>query len=268
LIVDSHLHLWNADSPSTPWRRGWARHAHGPSFTAEDALREMDLAGVGVAAVMPAAWDTAGNDLVLESARRYPDRFTAFVTPDLREQSAGTLSRWLERGARGVRVMFPPGLDRSWLADGTADWLWPAAADLEIPLMVWAPGQLEAIREVARSTPRVRLVVDHLNLGMDPSAGEAAAEVDRLGALAAEANVSVKVSALPCRESDALPLLRGAVDAFGPDRVFWGSDLGRLQCGYRDAVAMAGAALRDGERDLVMGDAFLHWLGRPTGPQR
>ena len=265
MIYDAHLHIWNAEGPGTPWRQGWGRHAHGPKFSVEDAFDAMRSAGVARAALVPAAWDLTGNELVLSAAARFPDRFTAFVTPELREPvGADALRAWRERGAAGLRVMFPPAMRSSWLEDGTADWFWPAAARAGMPVMVWAPGQTQAVADVARRNPELRVLIDHLNLGMEPFSPVALAEVELVCALAGMPNVAVKASALPCDISDTTALLRTVVAAYGADRVFWGSDIGRLSCTYRDAIAIVAdgdwtADARD--RSRVLGDGFESWVG-------
>ena len=269
MIYDAHLHVWNAEGPETPWRPGWGKHAHGPRFTVDDALDAMRSAGVARAALVPAAWDLNGNELVLSAAARFPDRFTAFVTPDLREPvGADALHAWRERGAAGMRVMFPPAMRSSWLKDGTADWFWPAAARAGMPVMVWAPGQTLAVGDVARRNPELRVLVDHLNLGMEAFSPVALAEVEPVCGLARLPNVAVKASALPCDECDASALLRMVVGAFGADRVFWGSDIGRLSCTYRDAIAVVAdgdwtADARD--RSRVLGGGFESWVEQTRG---
>lgn len=264
MIVDAHLHVWNAQGPDTPWRPGWAVHAHGPRFSAEDALAAMRDAGVDRAVLLPAAWDTTGNELVLDCAARFPERFQAFVTPDLRRPAgAADLTAWRARGAAGLRVMFPPGTKVSWLEDGTADWFWPAAAEAGMPVMVWAPGQVDALAKVATENRGLRLAIDHLNLGMEPFSPVASRELDRVCALAPLANVAVKASALPCEQRDATALLVRVVAAFGAMRVFWGSDLGRMPCSYASAVsAVASGAWTStpADRELVLGEAFDRWL--------
>ena len=58
--------------------------------------------------------------------------------------------------------------------------------------------------------------------------------------------------------------LRQIFDAFGPDRCFWGTDITRMPCTYRQCVTMFTEELpwlkgRDLER--VMGGAVVDWLG-------
>lgn len=54
------------------------------------------------------------------------------------------------------------------------------------------------------------------------------------------------------------------VDAFGPDRVFWGSDWTRLPCAYPDSLtylAEALAHLDDQDLRRITGESVLDWLG-------
>ena len=63
--------------------------------------------------------------------------------------------------------------------------------------------------------------------------------------------------------------LRQIFEAFGPERAFWGTDITRMPCSYRQCVTMFTEELpwlkgRDLER--VMGGAVVDWLGwkRPS----
>jgi hypothetical protein len=62
------------------------------------------------------------------------------------------------------------------------------------------------------------------------------------------------------------PHLRHVVDTFGPERVFWGTDLTRLQCSYREAVTLftEEMGLSEAEKELVMGKGVCDWLGWST----
>src|SRR5882724_5597745 len=58
--------------------------------------------------------------------------------------------------------------------------------------------------------------------------------------------------------------LRQIFEAFGPERSFWGTDITRMPCSYRQCVTMFTEELpwlkgRDLER--VMGGAVVDWLG-------
>jgi hypothetical protein len=63
------------------------------------------------------------------------------------------------------------------------------------------------------------------------------------------------------------PHIRRVVDTFGPSRVFWGTDLTRLPCTYRQAVTLftEELGLSAAEKALVMGEGVCDWLGwRPS----
>src|SRR5207249_8771235 len=89
-------------------------------------------------------------------------------------------------------------------------------------------------------------------------------------ALARHPNIGVKMSGAPSYSSQPYPYknihgyLRQIFEAFGPDRSFWGTDITRMPCSYRQCVTMFTEELpwlkgRDLER--VMGGAVIDWLG-------
>jgi predicted TIM-barrel fold metal-dependent hydrolase len=175
----------------------------------------------------------------------------------------------------GVRLTFHRPPHRGWLTDGTADWFWPAAEAARVPVMVYAPGQAEALGEVATRHPDLPLIVDHIGLGLeakDQGLGPAIAPVLDL---AVRPNVAVKVSALPCYVSEPYPFpslrphVQRTIEAFGPSRCFWGSDLSRLPCPYGDWVRFVtedDRLLSGDDRALFMGRALARWLSWPIEP--
>ncbi|MEC7570833.1 MAG: hypothetical protein VX394_02175, partial [Pseudomonadota bacterium] len=61
--------------------------------------------------------------------------------------------------------------------------------------------------------------------------------------------------------------LRQVFDAFGPDRVFWGTDITKMPCSWRACVTMFTEELpwlgADDKR-LIMGAAVRAWWGWPA----
>jgi hypothetical protein len=56
------------------------------------------------------------------------------------------------------------------------------------------------------------------------------------------------------------------IAAWGPRRVFWGSDMTRLPCPYSECVRLFTEALEGPSREdlkWIMGDAICDWLGWP-----
>ncbi|MEL6827201.1 MAG: hypothetical protein AAFN91_13210, partial [Pseudomonadota bacterium] len=58
--------------------------------------------------------------------------------------------------------------------------------------------------------------------------------------------------------------LKKLFDAFGAQRLFWGSDYTRLKCDWRDCVVLFTEQLpwlKGRDLDLVMGEAVCNWTG-------
>lgn len=154
-------------------------------------------------------------------------------------------------------------------ADPTPERPWP---DLGLePQRVPALGPDELLARMdAAAFPDLRITVDHLAL--DGADGPLTKAVAPLLPLAKHANVAVKASALPCFVTEDYPypqIVRTVyelVAAFGPNRVFWGSDLSRLPCSYEQLI---GLFLREMPRltpeDLnwIMGKGVSAWLNWP-----
>jgi predicted TIM-barrel fold metal-dependent hydrolase len=271
LIVDSQVHVWELPRADRPWPPGGLERAHRPTaLMPDDLLKEMDEAGVDRAVLVPPSWEGDYNDLSLDAARRYPDRFGVMARVSLRDSNAAELAELGKTpGMLGLRLTFHTPAQHAWLSDGTADWVWPAAEKAGIPLMVHVPGQVPAIDKIAERHPALRLTVDHLSLERSWKDQRAYEVLPDLLALAKRPNVAVKASALPGYSTDVYPyrnlhgLVRQVIDAYGPERVFWGTDMSRMPISYRQIVTMftEEMGLSEREKDLVMGRAICDWLG-------
>ena len=129
LIVDSQMHIWGADTPDRPWPGGAQRAQKPYPVTKDMLLAEMDTAGVSRVVIVPPSWEGDRNDLALEAARLHPRRFTVMGRLAIeRPVSRALVADWKKQpGMLGMRFTFHTDLQRPWLTDGTADWLWPAA---------------------------------------------------------------------------------------------------------------------------------------------
>jgi L-fuconolactonase len=85
-------------------------------------------------------------------------------------------------------------------------------------------------------------------------------------------NVAVKASCLPCYVDEPYPYpalhphIRRVVETFGPERVFWGTDLSQLPCSYRQAVTLFTeelSFLTAADKEWIMGRGIASWLGWP-----
>ncbi|CAN5134326.1 hypothetical protein BH09PSE3_BH09PSE3_27600 [soil metagenome] len=275
-ITDSQVHIWEAEQPDQPWPKGgyvpdWAF----TPFSAEQLIGEMDQAGVSRALLIPPAFDGGRADYSLQACARYPGRFGVVGRLPLTDPAAPELmEQWAEeKNGYGLRFAFAVPELKALLTDGSIDWLWPAAQRLNIPLMVY-PTQdcLGFFGDIANRFDSLRLTIDHLAVGHTEQDRDEGAfpHIAALTKLAALPNVAVKASAVPEYSSHPYPFtnihryLQETVNAFGPDRVFWGTDLTRLHCTYSQAVTMFTeemAWLNPSELDLIMDKAVRAWHG-------
>ena len=62
--------------------------------------------------------------------------------------------------------------------------------------------------------------------------------------------------------------LRQVFDAFGPERMFWGTDITKMPCSWRQCVTMFTEELpwlSAQDKELVMGRAVCKWWGWSEG---
>ena len=277
-VVDSQVHLWAADSPERPWPAGRASQAQKPyPVTKEALLLQMDLAGVSRVVLVPPSWEGDRNDLALEAARLYPDRFAVMGRIALEKpESRALVPGWKKQpGMLGMRFTFHTELQRPWLEDGTADWLWPAAEKAGIPLMVLVPGSLDVLATIAERHPGLRLTIDHVGLSRFTRGSGVFDDLPRVCALAKFPNVAVKASGVPSLSNeryayrDVQPHMRALFDAFGPQRMFWGTDLTRMPCTYYECIHLFTEHLpwlKGEDLEWVMGRGVCQWLGWPLPP--
>jgi predicted TIM-barrel fold metal-dependent hydrolase len=223
--------------------------------------------------IVPPSWEGDRNDLALEAARLHPDRLAVMGRPPLEAGDPHALDHWRDQpGMLGIRVTTAGAGARELFTEPDGDWLWAAAERNGLPAMVSVPGLLPAIDRIAERHPELRLVIDHLALVRDAKDEAAFADLPQLLALAKRPNVAAKASALPRYSSEPYPYpklhpyLRRVFDAFGPKRMFWGTDLTGIPCSYRHAVTLFTDELpwlKGEDLEWVMGRGICEWLGWP-----
>jgi L-fuconolactonase len=213
---------------------------------------------------------------------RYPDRFNFLGRLSLdNPASRQLLANWGgDDTGLGFRLALPTVTDQANFETGAMDWIWPEAQRVGVPLMVFAPpALLPAMKTIAQRYPDLRLVLDHLSVPANqPWARDERAfeHLPSLLALADCPNVAVKATGMPNYSTHAYPyrnlhrFLETAFDAFGPRRMFWGSDyFAGLAGPYRETVTMFTQELpwlTGTDLELVMGRALMIWLDWPDDP--
>lgn len=287
-ITDAQVHVWEAPSARYPWPEGsdpsrgflaapGARAHRAEPVSGEEMLGWMDAAGVERAVIVPPSPAGDWNDFALQAAARHPRRFCVMGRFDPMVPGAvDGLDQWLATpGMRGIRMTFHQPRWQSWLEGTTLEPFWAACERHGIPVMLLAPGRLDRIAAVARAHPDLRLAIDHLGLHSNVRGPSCEPDLQAALKLAPLSNVSVKLSALPCYVEEDYPFVttwewvRRVHAAFGPDRMFWGSDVTRLPCTYAQAVTQFTEAidfLGPTDREQIMGAALSAWLRWPADP--
>ena len=268
-IVDAQIHTWGTGLPSN--RSHW-QITH---FTPEEAIALMDEGGVDAAVIHPPGWDPNSTAMALQAVQDYPGRFAIMgALPLDRSDSRVRIAHWRDQpGMLGLRYGFLSDPARQWLKDGTIDWLWAEAEKAGVPIATLATDSLTDIAGIAQRHPALRLTIDHLGgRGGTTTLKDAAAmtHIPELLALAKFPNVAVKATGAPGYSTEAYPFpgmhtyLRQIYDAFGPHRMFWGTDISKMPCSWHQCVTMFTEELRwltDQDKRLIMGEALCAWWG-------
>ena len=270
LIIDSQIHIWQNGRMSS-------HHRQVDTYSIEDAVAEMNAAGVDGAVIHPpSSLGEAVNIYAEEAVRRHPEKFCILGHMDLlRPDRESIVARWKERrGMLGFRFTFNLPVQKSWWTDGSLDWFWKACEKHDLRVGLLAHGDnMAALGKIAERHPGLKLHIDHIGRGGGGRgvADDAVfADLPNMLALAKLPNIAVKLSGAPSYSSHPYPYknihgyLQQIIEAFGPDRCFWGTDITRMPCSYRQCVTMYTEEMpwlkgRDLER--VMGSAVVDWLG-------
>lgn len=264
LIVDSQVHAWS-EGEST------GHHRRSP-ITADVLKAEMARAGVARAVLVPPLWDPGGNAYSLALAQAEPGRFAVMglLEPDAVDP-CGRLRHWKEQpGMLGIRFLLNTKERIAPLLEGRLAPLWPVAEQAGLVVALLVPGALDRVDDIARRHPALTIIVDHLGVSRGASGPGAFDHLPTLLALAKLPNVHVKAAAVGDYALDPYPFrsLDGALhrifDAFGPERILWGSDLSRLHHPYRQCVTHFSETLpwlSNADLERIMGANVCRLLG-------
>lgn len=272
-ITDCHVHVWLGGGKKKPSKT----HRQEP-FSYEELLKEMDGAGVQRATIVTPSWNPTGNKYPLEAANEHPDRFrvmglfNTFAKPDPQ-----AVANWMnQKGMAGMRLFLGAGPARTWFTSGQGDWLWPILEKNNIPVMLFVGGMMPTMAKIAEKHPHLKIALGNLGLPAGKVGTKAFDDYDTVLAMAKYPNISMKAESVPFLSQEPYPyknvqpILRRVYDAFGPERMFWGSDLTLLMprhIPYKDCVRCFTEEMTwmpDKDLDLVMGGAISKWLNWPV----
>ena len=257
LVVDTHMHVWTNDTGRFPFAHPYEPNLKLPAVagTVEMLVEEMDRHAIDYAVLVQVIYYGWDNRYVVECVKQQPRRFRGHGLIDPTDPEVPRkLEYWMrEHGLSGMRFspIYYRGRD-AWINSEPHHQLWKKAEELGAVFNYFiAADQLPKLEEMLARHPAVKIVIDHL-ARVDLAKPDPAEEVAKLTRLARYPNVWVKVSELnilsPSKKypyADMFPWVRRVYDAFGPDRLLWGT-------GYPGATrAQAGRPSLEQELALV-----------------
>ena len=225
-LVDSHVHVWKAD-PRFPFAAGAVvpPNLDASASSLMEKMRLNDVSRTVLIQVIHYKWD---NRYLVSVLRETPGKFAGVCRVDPQNPAAPDhLSYWTEQGCRGVRLS-PAGDARGdWIRGPQMPTLWKRCVDLRVPMTLLLPvSRLPDIVPLLDKSPGLTTVIDHMaDCPVDDSQG-----FHLLRSLARYPKVYVKVthpwslSKLPYPYPDVAVMIARLRDAFGAERLMWGTD--------------------------------------------
>lgn len=272
--VDAHHHIWDLSVREQTWmvgpeldpvRRNFSIDDLAPLAAAADVTSSVLVQTVGVPEETPEFLAVAASNDLVAGVVGWVDLTAAGVADSLAGLKDRADGEWL----KGIRHQVHDEEDPRWLcrSDVRAGLGAVAEAGLVYDLLTKTP-HLPAAVETVQALPELSFVVDHISKPV--IGGDLEPWASGLRELAAFPNVSCKLSGMVTeaswtdwKVSDLKPYVDVVLDAFGPDRVMFGSDwpVCLLAATYSEVMQAAvelTAALSGPERDAVFGNTARH----------
>ena len=265
MIIEWNTHIFSADTDRYPVH---ARAAYVPDaerLSADplaDYLARMEAEGIDRAVLVQPEPYGDDHSLVLDCLEREPERLwgTSLFYPD-DPRAPDKLRDLVRRQPRIVATRFHAHRGKEMYLDSFDDpggrALWETAGELgRIIELHIGPNYGAQVARAIRAYPDYPVLIDHL---AEPHMGSAVEYADIL-ALARHDHVYMKLSGLNHFAHDAPHYLsakgftRLVIDAFGPDRLVWGSGTPGIVDAHMDQESEA-------ERDQVKGGNLARLLG-------
>jgi L-fuconolactonase len=273
-VIDAQLHAWIPDTRAYPWDDAFAesvpaevvdrfQRAHVPI---DRVVALMDATGVDAALLTSPGLYGPDHRYAFEAASRYPRRFGVVgpLTPEMPDLAERIATYREQPWGAGIRLIVYANGEP--VARPKYRVLFAAAQAAGVPVFITAMGMLREIASVAREFPDVSFVLDHLGLSMVGVDADRSSMIPDLLALARFPNITLKctrapevLSTGPYPFDDLWPALHQILDAFGANRVMWGSDITQYpEVTYAEALDFIKETpeLSASEKELILGKAL------------
>ncbi len=268
MIVDTHVHVVAAEQSRHPLRPSgvgsqWFRDH---PVTVEQYLETATDAGVD-GAVLVQAHGAYGSDnsYVLDALQAAPARTVGVVIVDPADPDPAARLRELARvpGCHGVRLFGIGPEPPTWFDGDAGAALWDTAIDLDLRIVatLLAP-DLPRLAAMLSRHPGAPVVLDHCGFP-DLRDGPSFPGLAPVLALADQPALHLKVTSHVLEEAghDAPAVVDRLAEAFGAERLVWGSDYPQTHDRtYAELVALgrdACAGLTESDRARVLGENAL-----------
>ena len=261
--IDAHHHLWDLTVREQDWMVGEAFAPISRSFSIDDMEPLLRRSSIDLTVLVQTVGLMDETPELLSIAQSHP-RVAAVVgwldleSPDITQALESHLAHPGAQHLVAIRDLAQYNPDPQWLArdDVVANIQRLGARGLSYDLLV-VPPQLPATIEAVRRCPDVQFVLDHIAKPYIAT-GEIAGWESDIRALAQLPNVSVKVSGMVTEAQwdnwtteTFRPYVEVCADAFGPERMMFGSDWPVCLLGgtYEQIVAIVEGLIADWSPD-------------------
>ncbi len=243
-LVDAHVHVHSSDIESYPLTQGFTKGDFWyPSMTPEDYTHYGRRFGAVKANLVQPTWYGLDHSYIIDCIANAPGQYVGTgIVPAMSDAALPPPNRAMlalsERGIRAFRIRGGTaradfGMGARWMDAPGYDAMFETAANHGLALsFLMGPDDLPEIDRMCSRYPDTRVVIDHV-AGIRVRGGSVNdRQVGALCGLARHRNVTVKLgpfhvlSEQPPPFLDLLPLLHRVIEAFGPERCMWETDVG------------------------------------------
>jgi len=273
-IIDIHPHIVSPDTKKYPLdplggtQSTWSTER---PTTYDDLLRAMDDAGVAKAAIVHSSTAYGyDNSYVADAVQAVPSRFTGVYSIDvLAPDAVKTFDYWLGRGCTGMRL-FTTGStlpdQATWFADAESYPFWEHAGAKNVPVCVQMKQEgIPLLRKIMDKFPKVTIILDHLSQSPFKD-GPPYNGTEEFLSLAKYKQVFLKITPVNITPKGGwgkgtpdtfFPLF---VNAFGADRIGWGSNFPNSVGAMKEILTTAQKAFsfaKPSDQDWIFGKTAL-----------
>jgi len=230
-LIDAHVHVWTENITRYPRSKDYSVTDSRPlAFLPNEILKHAKPYGITGIVLVQMSYYGYDNSYMLDVMKEHEGIFSGIAVVDSNQMRPDIAMRKLiNEGVRGFRIQ-PSELKTEWLKSSCYDRMFCCAADEQVAICPLIDIEnLPALKTMCRRFPDTTIVVDHLcRIGSDGTIKEE--HVGKLCSLADYPNTYIKVSAFYALGQKLSPymdlslLIERVYNAFGPERLMWGSD--------------------------------------------